>query len=93
MPQFPYFCSFIFILGLEEQSTGLLKYAVLHLILDVIEAESRAVLKLNASSKNKVSVKTKDSKTSEISEELDLLCMYHTGCHFIDIILRGKFYF
>lgn len=78
--------------GLEEQGTGLLKYAVLHLILDVIEAESRAVSKLNASSKNQVLVKTKDLETSEISEELDLLCMHYTGCHFADIILHGEFY-
>ncbi|CAG9531988.1 unnamed protein product, partial [Cercopithifilaria johnstoni] len=77
-------------IGLEEQGTGLLKYAVLHLILDVIEAESRAVPKLNVSSKNQIFTKTKDSKTSEISEELDLLCMRHTGCHFADIILRAK---
>ncbi|VDK62166.1 unnamed protein product [Onchocerca ochengi] len=77
-------------IGLEEQGTGLLKYAVLHLILDVIEAESRAVFKSNASSKNQVFVKAKDSKTSEISEELDLLCLRHTGFHFADIILRVK---
>ncbi|KAL3998353.1 Ubiquitin-conjugating enzyme family protein [Acanthocheilonema viteae] len=76
-------------IGLEEQGTGLLKYAVLHLILDVIEAESRAIPKLNTSSKNQVSMKIKDSKISEIPEELDLLCMHHTGCHFADII-RAK---
>uniref|UniRef100_A0A0R3RJH6 UNC80 domain-containing protein n=1 Tax=Elaeophora elaphi TaxID=1147741 RepID=A0A0R3RJH6_9BILA len=73
----------------KEQVTGLLKYAVLHLILDVIEAESRAVSKLNAS-KSQVFVKTKDSKTSEISEELDMLCVHHTGYHFADIVLRAK---
>ncbi|EJD76030.1 ubiquitin-conjugating enzyme family protein [Loa loa] len=76
-------------IGLEEQGTGLLKYAVLHLILDVIEAESRGVSKLNVFSKNQILVKNKDSKTSEISEELDLICMHHTGCHFAEII-RAK---
>ncbi|KAM3721402.1 Baculoviral IAP repeat-containing protein [Dirofilaria immitis] len=77
-------------IGLEEQGTGLLKYAVLYLLLDVIEAESRAVSKSNAFSKNQVFIKTKGSKTFEISEELDLLCVRHTGCHFVDIILRAK---
>ncbi|VDO35808.1 unnamed protein product [Onchocerca flexuosa] len=73
-----------------KQGTGLLKYAILHLILDVIEAESRAVSKSNASSKNQIFVKAEDSKTSEIAEELDLLCLRHTGFHFADIILRAK---
>lgn len=82
-----------FISGLEEQGTGLLKYAISHLILDVIEAESHAVPKLSESSKNQLSMKAKDSKASEISEELDLLCMRHTGYHFADIVLRGKFHF
>uniref|UniRef100_A0A0R3QJP8 UBIQUITIN_CONJUGAT_2 domain-containing protein n=1 Tax=Brugia timori TaxID=42155 RepID=A0A0R3QJP8_9BILA len=75
---------------LEEQGSDLLKFAVLHLILDVIEAESRSASKLNASSKNQIFMKTKDSETSGISEELDSLCMHHTGCHFVDIIHRAK---
>uniref|UniRef100_A0A915PSQ5 UBC core domain-containing protein n=1 Tax=Setaria digitata TaxID=48799 RepID=A0A915PSQ5_9BILA len=75
--------------GLEEQRTGLLKYAILHLILDVIEAESRAVFKSNSSSKNYAFVKARDLKASEISKELDLLCMHHTGYHFDDL-LRAK---
>ncbi|OZC12882.1 hypothetical protein X798_00517 [Onchocerca flexuosa] len=58
--------------------------------IDVIEAESRAVSKSNASSKNQIFVKAEDSKTSEIAEELDLLCLRHTGFHFADIILRAK---
>ncbi|VDK73717.1 unnamed protein product [Litomosoides sigmodontis] len=77
-------------IGLEERGTGLLKYAISHLILDVIEAESHAFPKLSAFSKNQLSMKAKDSKASEISEELDLLCMRHTGCHFADIVLRAK---
>ncbi|VDN82160.1 unnamed protein product [Brugia pahangi] len=75
---------------LEEQESDLLKFAVLHLILDVIEAESRSASKLNASSKNQIFMKTKDSETFGISEELDSLCMHHTGCHFVDIIHRAK---
>ncbi|VDN43333.1 unnamed protein product [Gongylonema pulchrum] len=35
-------------IGISEKKTSLLKYAVLHLILDVIEAESRSLTKAAA---------------------------------------------
>lgn len=56
----------------------------------MIEAESRAVAKAAVSRKGQPHVMDRDAKAVEITEELDVLCMRYTGCHFTDLAFRGK---
>ncbi|VDN00794.1 unnamed protein product [Thelazia callipaeda] len=75
-------------IGLEEHRTGLLKYAILHSILDVIESESRAIAKSSVSSEKQI--KKEGDSILEVEEELDVLCMRYTGCHFVDLAFQAK---